>query len=140
MTDRRHVERFAELLDESSGGRRHHRRIDIDTDLAPLVETSQRVGTLPRPRPSPEFRDGLLALLMATIERDGIGATEAPKAEQAAARTALAAKTQLIRQVTTPGPGRTRAAVIAGVAIGAPPCPGFRSPAPAPCRATHSIR
>jgi hypothetical protein len=56
---------------------------------------------------------------MATIERDGIGATEAPKAEQAAARTALAAKTQLIRQVTTPGPGRTRAAVIAGVAIGA---------------------
>jgi hypothetical protein len=58
-------------------------------------------------------------MLMAAIEREGIGATAAVKAELAAARTAMNAKTQLIRQVTTPGPGRTRAAIIAGVAAGA---------------------
>jgi Domain of unknown function (DUF5667) len=119
MTERRQVERFAELLDEATGGRRHHRRLDIDTDLAPLVTTTQRVGTLPRPEASEEFRDGLRAMLMAAIEREGIGATAAVKAELAAARTAMNAKTQLIRQVTTPGPGRTRAAIIAGVAAGA---------------------
>ncbi len=119
MTERRQVERFAELLEEASGGRRHHRRLDIDTDLAPLVETAHQVVTLPRPRASEEFRDGLRAMLMAAIEREGIGATAAAKAEQAAARTAMDAKTQFIRQVTTPGPGRTRAAIIAGVAAGA---------------------
>jgi hypothetical protein len=119
MTERRHVDRFAELLDEASGGRRHHRRTDLDPGLAPLVATTKRFATLPGPRASTEFRDGLRAVLMATIEREGIGATAAARAEQAAARTAMDAKTQLIRQVTARGPVRTRAAIIAGVAVGA---------------------
>jgi hypothetical protein len=119
MTERRRIERFAELLDEANGGRRHHRRTDLDPELAPILELSQRVGTLPRPEPSADFRDGLRTLLMKTIERDGIGVTAAIKAEQAAAQAALAAKTQPVRQVTRPGSGRTRAAVIIGVAMGA---------------------
>src|SRR5262245_23560332 len=102
MTERRYIERFAELVDEANGGRRHHRRVDLDPDLACLIDVSRRVGTLERPEPSADFRDGLRTLLMATIEREGIGATEAPKAEQAAYQAALAGKTQPVRQVTTP--------------------------------------
>ena len=110
MSERHHVERFAELLDEA--GRRRHRRVDIDVDLVPLVETAQRVATVPEPEPSTEFRDGLRTLLMATIAREGIGASEAAKA-------ALVAQTQPIRQLSAARPGRARVAVIVGVAIGA---------------------
>ncbi len=56
---------------------------------------------------------------MATIEREGIGTSEAAKADQAARQAALAAKTQPVRQVTGPRSGRTRVAVITGVAVGA---------------------
>ena len=119
MTERRRIERFAELLDEANGGRRHHRRIEMDSDLASLVDLSGRVGTLEQPGPTDDFRDGLRTLLMATIAREGIGTSTALHAEQAAAQAALAGKTQVVRQVTAPGSGRTRAAVIIGVAVGA---------------------
>ncbi len=42
--DRRSAERFAELLDEPSGGRRHHARGQADEDLAELVATAERDG------------------------------------------------------------------------------------------------
>ena len=35
--DRRRAERFAELLDETGGGRRHHSRGPADEQLAELV-------------------------------------------------------------------------------------------------------
>src|SRR5258706_903957 len=120
MTERQRIDRFAELLDEAAGGRRrHHRRTEVDPDLTPLMETSNQITTLPRPAPSADFRDGLRALLMATIEREGIGVTEAAKAEQAAVRAALAGKTEVVRPVVRPGSGRTRGAIILGVAAGA---------------------
>src|SRR3954465_6644158 len=73
---RRRAERFAQLIAEDGGARRHHLRSQVDTELAPLVEVTRRVTSIPvSAEPDPEFRVGLRAMLMASIERDGIGAT-----------------------------------------------------------------
>ena len=74
--DRRSAERFAELLDETNGGRRHHTRGQADEQLAELVAighslSAARSGV----HVDAEFRTGLRAMLVATAERDGIGAT-----------------------------------------------------------------
>jgi hypothetical protein len=74
--DRRSAERFAELLDETNGGRRHHTRGQADEQLAELVAighslSAARSGV----QVDSEFRVGLRAMLVATAERDGIGAT-----------------------------------------------------------------
>jgi Domain of unknown function (DUF5667) len=116
--DRRRSDRLAELLDEAAGRRRHHRRTDVDAELGELVRVAGRVATLPTPEPDSDFRTGLRAMLMAKIERDGIGATAELKSAQVATRAAMAAKTQVVRQVPT-GHGRTRAAVLIGVTAGA---------------------
>lgn len=72
----RRAERFAQLLDEAAGARRHHTRSAADGDLTGLVATSQRVSSLPLVvEVDPEFRTGLRASLMARIEREGIGIT-----------------------------------------------------------------
>ena len=57
-------------------------------------------------------------MLMAKIERDGIGVTAAQRADEAADRAALAGETQVVRSVPAGG-GRTRAAVLAGFTAGA---------------------
>lgn len=119
MSERQRAERFADLLDEASGVRRHHRRTEIDPDVTSLAVTARQVGSVPAPRPSEEFRDGLRALLMATAEREGIGTTETVKAEQAAARAAMSSRTQVVRQIRPARSGRTRAAAAIGVAVGA---------------------
>ena len=117
--DRRRAERFAQLLDEASGRRRTHRRWSIDDELSELVTLAVRTNDVPiAPEPDPEFRSGLRAMLMAKIERDGIGTEAVERAAHAANRAALAGKTQPIRQVPT-GAGRTRAAVLVGVTAGA---------------------
>jgi hypothetical protein len=68
--------RFAQLLDEADGGPRRHVRARTDQDLAEYVDVSHRLGEIDYgARADPEFRDGLRAMLMATIERDGIGVT-----------------------------------------------------------------
>ena len=117
--DRRRSERFAELLDAASGRRRHHRRTDLDGELATLVRLAGRVGTVPGPEPGAEFRTGLRSMLLSTIDREGIGVTAGEMAAQAAKRAALAGKTQKVRQVGVAGTGRTRAAVLIGVTAGA---------------------
>ena len=117
---RRRSDRFAEILDESSGRRRRHRRSDLDPELAPLVAIAAEVGATPAaPEPTDEFKAGLRAMLLATAERDGIGATADEKAAQAASRAAMSAKTEVVKQVRTPSSGRARAAVIIGVMAGA---------------------
>ncbi len=74
---RRRAERLAQLLDEANGGPRHHTRSTLDGELSGYV----RLGaTLPRTAgalsgPSGDFRDSLRAMLVATAERDGMGAT-----------------------------------------------------------------
>ena len=119
--DRRSAERFAELLDETSGGRRHHARGQADEELAELVAighslSAARSGV----QVDPEFRVGLRAMLVATAERDGIGATATrtetePGGGHAAAREprrglfGLAAGRRI----------RARGAIVIGVAAGA---------------------
>lgn len=76
---RRRVERFAQLIDEVEGGRRHHVRSDLDGDLGPLVTLTRQVSAVPVSiAPDTEFRVGLRAMLMARIEREGIGETALP--------------------------------------------------------------
>src|SRR5687767_2081293 len=68
------TERFAQLLDEAAGGR--HVRSHADDELNDFMSLTRRVSDLPlQVEAQPEFRDGLRAMLMATIEREGIGAT-----------------------------------------------------------------
>src|SRR5215831_1945965 len=117
---RRRSDRFAELLDESTGRRRRHRRSELDTELAPLVATAAEVSaTRAAPDPTDDFKAGLRAMLLATAEREGIGATAEEKAVQAASRAAMSANTEVVKQVRTPSSGRARAAVIIGVVAGA---------------------
>jgi Domain of unknown function (DUF5667) len=120
INDRRRSERLAELLDEAAGrSRRHHRRTQHDEELAVLVGLTTRVAELPsQVEPDAEFRSGLRAMLLAKIERDGIGVTADAKAAELANRAAMNGKTQIVRQVPA-GHGRTRAAVLVGVAAGA---------------------
>ena len=119
--DRRSAERFAELLDETNGGRRHHTRGQADEQLAELVAighslSAARSGV----QVDPEFRVGLRAMLVATAERDGIGATA----------TAVDAEPGTHAGVREPGRGlfrisgsgrriRARGAIVIGVAAGA---------------------
>lgn len=117
--DRRRADRFAQLLDEAAGRPRTHRRWDVDDELADLVAVAVGTGSLPTaPDPTAEFRTSVRAMLMAKIERDGIGITAVDRAAHAANRAALAGKTQSIRLVSR-GAGRTRVAVLAGVTAGA---------------------
>ncbi len=106
----RRAERFAQLLDEAAGARRHHSWSDADRDLTGMVTIGQRVSTLPLVvEVDPEFRTGLRASLMARIEREGIGATAVePEAD-----------TPQKRRISDLLPsGRTRSAIIATIAAG----------------------
>jgi hypothetical protein len=72
----RRAERFAELVDGADGGRGHHTRSTNDERLHQLAGLAQRVSALPLSvEAHPEFREGLRAMLIATIEREGIGIT-----------------------------------------------------------------
>lgn len=113
--DRRSAERFAELLDETSGGRRHHARGQADEHLAELVAighslSAARSGV----QVDPEFRMGLRAMLVATAERDGIGTTaRAADPEPDATEPARKLFGLAGRRI------RARGAIVIGVAAGA---------------------
>ena len=72
--DRRHAERFAELLDETDGGRRRS-QIRAEAQLAQLVTLGDKLGGVRVPGPAADFRAGLRAQLLAAAEREGIGIT-----------------------------------------------------------------
>jgi hypothetical protein len=109
---RRRAERFAQLIDEADGGRRRHTRSAVDDDLAGFIALSRRVSDLPvRVETHQEFRDGLRTMLLATIEREGIGTTaREPEPETAPRRSTH----------TAPAARRNRAriAIIGGLAAG----------------------
>jgi hypothetical protein len=109
---RRRAERFAQLLDEAGGGRRHHVRDRADEGLAELIAVSDHlVAVKPQVEIDPDFRTGLRAMLVAKAERDGIGATAVAAPEPdftSEARPRFAG-----RRI------RARGAVIVGVAVGA---------------------
>jgi len=113
--DRRRAERFAELLDETGGGRRHHSRGPADEELAELVAIGSSLSAVrPAARVGDEFRTGLRAMLVATAERDGIGAgavqTEPAGGHAAEPRRGLSFSGRRIR---------ARGAILIGVAAGA---------------------
>lgn len=106
----RRAERFAQLLDEANGGRRHHVRSRADGELTTLVEVGRRL-TVERPTVdvAPEFRTGLRAMLVATAEREGV---------TAAAGSGTNLRGALLPAITGRR-ARARGAILVGVAAGA---------------------
>ncbi|MFU8875550.1 DUF5667 domain-containing protein [Micromonospora sp. SL4-19] len=115
LFSRRRSERFAQLLEEANGGRRHHARSPADDELAALVAVGQRLAAdRPAVEVDAEFRTGLRAMLVATAEREGIGAPAKPKITAAGA----GARGSLLPAVTGRRV-RARGAILVGVAAGA---------------------
>ncbi|MCW3812904.1 DUF5667 domain-containing protein [Micromonospora sp. DR5-3] len=115
LFSRRRAERFAQLLDEANGGRRHHVRSRADDELAALVAVGQRLATdRPAVEVDKDFRAGLRAALVATAEREGVGSP---------ARTGTAAAGTGTRGALLPAATgrriRARGAILVGVAAGA---------------------
>ncbi|MEU4336919.1 DUF5667 domain-containing protein [Micromonospora lupini] len=118
LFSRRRAERFAQLLDEANGGRRHHVRSRVDSQLAPLVAVGQRLSVdPPTPEVTADFRTGLRAMLLATAEREGMGVNPAT-AEPAAPRAAATSRGSLLPAVTARR-ARARGAILVGIAAGA---------------------
>ena len=123
---RRRVERFAELLDQSSGrGPRHRIPSRSDADLSTLVALSQRTAALrlgPATRPDPQFRADLRTMLVAAAEREGIGSAAAEREGigSAAAPAPAPAPAKVTHRRSFLGQGsRARGAIIVGSALGA---------------------
>jgi hypothetical protein len=118
--DRRSAERFAELLDETTGGRRHHVRGQADEQLAELVAIGHSLsGARSGVQVEPEFRVGLRAMLVATAERDGVGRTAVPETQ---AGDSVAGRAGRAGRLFGTGSGRrirARGAIVIGVAAGA---------------------
>jgi hypothetical protein len=121
MFDRRSAERFAQLLDETNGGRRHHARGQDDDQLAELVAIGRTLSAVrPAVQVDPEFRSGLRAMLVATAERDGIGetaSTETAPGVHAAVREP--SRRNLLGRSSAGRRIRARGAIVLGVAAGA---------------------
>lgn len=115
LFSRRRAERFAQLLDEANGARRHHVRSRVDGHLAPLVAVGQRLSVdPPNVEVSPDYRTGLRAMLLATAEREGLGTTPAATSEPAA----TTGRGKLLPAVTARR-ARARGAILVGIAAGA---------------------
>ncbi|GIH08718.1 hypothetical protein Rhe02_67850 [Rhizocola hellebori] len=105
LFDRARADRFAQLVDEASGGRRHHARSRLDDELAELVSTSQQLQAMPiSVQASPVFKRDLRAQLLATAVREGIGSTAQPEPKPR-------------RAFGRPRP-RARGAIVVGIAAG----------------------
>jgi hypothetical protein len=116
--DRRRAERFAELLDETGSGRRHHSRGQADGELAKLVAIGHSLSAVrTTAHVENDFRTGLRAMIVATAERDGIGAA----ADTATAGGGHAAERAPRRGLLSLNGRRIRArgAIVIGVAAGA---------------------
>lgn len=79
----RRAQHFARLVDSQDiDDQQNSDLTSTDQDFRDLVALARRISDLPMPvEPVPEFRDGLRAVLMATIEREGIGVTAIPECE-----------------------------------------------------------
>lgn len=111
LFDRGRAERFAQLLDEANGGRRHHTRSRLDGQLTELVTVGQQLRTVALPGvPEANFKRDLRAQLIATAEREGIGVTARTDVEDQRAAAPWTAR--------TPGRVRARGAIVIGIAAG----------------------
>ncbi|HEX9999670.1 MAG TPA: DUF5667 domain-containing protein [Actinoplanes sp.] len=118
--DRRSAERFAELLEESTDGRRRPRLGPAEEQLTELVSIGSSLSAArPAARVDPEFRTGLRAMLVATAERDGIGRTDVETEVAPAPVTPI--RSGLRAGLLGRGGRRIRArgAIVIGVAAGA---------------------
>jgi hypothetical protein len=124
--ERRRAERLDEMLRFAANGRRQHRHTDLDAELTPLADFAMSLAGAPAPAPTEDFRTGLRAMLLAKIEREGIGVTAigAPLSNDATVplnrpyRPALRPLPEPATPFRTRG-GRARAAILIGVAAGA---------------------
>jgi hypothetical protein len=119
--DRRSAERFAELLDETTGGRRRHTPDGADEEIAELVAIGNRLSasrSSVQAQVDTEFRTGLRAMLMATAERDGIGATAA-ETEPVGGHAAVREPRRGFLRNSGARRIRARGAIVIGVAAGA---------------------
>jgi hypothetical protein len=112
---RRSAERFAELLDETTGGRHHQYQGAADEQLAELVAIGHSLSAArPGVQVDPGFRSDLRAMLVAAAERDGIGSTAVEAGEEAEAPApARGFFGRAGRRL------RTRGVIVIGVAAGA---------------------
>jgi hypothetical protein len=118
--DRRRAERFAELLDETNGGRRHHSRGQADEDLAELVAIGHSLSAArPGVQVDHEFRVGLRAMLVATAERDGIGATATEADTDPGAHAGVREPGRGLLRTGSARRIRVRGAIVISVAAGA---------------------
>ncbi|MFI9641757.1 DUF5667 domain-containing protein [Micromonospora sp. NPDC051925] len=113
LFSRRRAVRFAQLLDEANGGRRHHVRSRADGQLAALVAVGQRiVAERPDVEVDAEFRAGLRAMLIAAAERESATDPVADVPPKATARGSLLGGATARR-------ARARGAILVGIAAGA---------------------
>lgn len=116
---RRRAERFAQLLDEANGGRRHHVRSRVDEKLTELVAVGQQLGdATPTVEVSTEFRTGLRAMLLATAEREGLG-RPTPAATTDRTEHRPASSRSFLLPAVTARRARARGAILIGIATGA---------------------
>jgi hypothetical protein len=93
-------------------------RSTLDGSLTDLVSVGQRLSELPvKVEAQQEFRDGLRAMLLATAEREGIGATAkdpapAPRTGLRSLRRPAGSRPAVSRRT------RTRGAIVVGLAAG----------------------
>ena len=106
LFDRARAERFAQLLDEAGGARRHHARSRLDRELTEPVEIGRKLNAMRfSVSPTAEFKADLRAQLIATAQREGIGAT------------APAQRNNLRKRIMSTRP-RARGAIVVGIAAG----------------------
>lgn len=125
LRPRSRADRFAALVEETGTGRHHRRPTDGDTELLALVGVAHRLGQVPTPTVSAQFRDDLHARLLAEVAQQSATQPAAiPAARRAVegarpTRDLAAERTQVVRQVQPRRGGRTRLAVLIGLATGA---------------------
>lgn len=119
FVSRRRAERFAQLLDEASGGRRHHVRSRVDEKLTDLVAVGQQLGDAAPPvEVSTEFRTSLRAMLLATAEREGLGRLTPAGATDRTEPRPVPNRSFLLPAVSARR-ARARGAILIGIATGA---------------------
>ena len=124
--ERRRADRLDEMLRFAANGRRQHRHTELDSELKPLADYAMSLAGAPAPAPTDDFRTGLRAMLLAKIEREGIGVTAigAPLSTEATVPLNRPGyrpvfEPESAKPARTRGSGRTRAAILIGVTAGA---------------------
>ncbi|MDM4720959.1 DUF5667 domain-containing protein [Micromonospora sp. WMMA1363] len=119
LFSRRRAERFAQLLGEANGGRRHRARSRADDQLTALVAVGRQLSANPPAiTVDPEFRAGLRAMLLATAEREGVGASASAGGAAVPARRSAVTRWPVLPAVTARR-ARARGAILIGITAGA---------------------